>query len=353
MPPAIRRRIGGGASSRASPKVLSVEFMLQNHADIISIIIVCIAVGLIFEPTSRYSSRFVNLHHNSTDPLIARETNLPMLYNYGLNDMFAIFFYGLVCLVTHGVIHQYLIDRVTRKLHLSRIKHAKFHESGQLLAFYVISLIWAIELLRREHLTSLSALWANYPVEHRDMTYGFKLFYIIQIGYWVHYIPQVYLQLLQKMPREQMAPRLSYAATYIFFIAAAYLLNFTRLTLCLLFVHYIAEATFHISRLLYFSQREDLSTKTFKLWSVLFIASRLVSITLSVLAFGFGLAQQESANHSPFVDGNFNCLFIRSFCLGATCSLQAGLLWRFIVFHLKRRREQQVAVVGKKQRKNR
>jgi hypothetical protein len=30
------------------------------------------------------------------------------------------------------------LDKVNRKLHLSKIKHAKFNESGQLLSFYII-----------------------------------------------------------------------------------------------------------------------------------------------------------------------------------------------------------------------
>ena len=41
------------------------------------------------------------------------------------------------------------IDKVNKKLHLSKIKHAKFNESGQLLAFFLMSLFWAGDILLR------------------------------------------------------------------------------------------------------------------------------------------------------------------------------------------------------------
>lgn len=61
----IKRRIG--TSTKSSPKILSTEFLLQNHADIVGTIIVIIVVGLIFEPTSKYATKFVALNHNTTD----------------------------------------------------------------------------------------------------------------------------------------------------------------------------------------------------------------------------------------------------------------------------------------------
>lgn len=61
----IKRRIG--ISAKSSPKFFSTEFLLQNHADIVGTIIVLITVGLIFEPTSKYATKFVALQYNTTD----------------------------------------------------------------------------------------------------------------------------------------------------------------------------------------------------------------------------------------------------------------------------------------------
>lgn len=266
-----------------------------------------------------------------------------MLYNYGVNDILCVLFYCLVCIVIHGVIQQYLLDRYTRKLHLSKIKHSKFNESGQLASFCIISLLWALELARREQLTnSLSSLWIDYPGgQHRDMTAYVKFYFIIQIAYWLHCLPELYLQRVRK---EELSQRIIYSILYVAYFTGAYLLNFTRIALVLSILHYVAEAAFHLSRILYFSQKDDLYPLGFKLWNALFLLARLTSTTLSVLTFVLGLGQQPSATQPAFVGGNFNTLIVRYATLIAVFVLQGGLLWRYLVFHLERRREQAAAV---------
>ena len=58
-------------------------------------------------------------------------------------------FYLLISVVMHAIIQEYLLDKVNKKLHLSKIKHAKFNESGQLLAFYITSIVWAGDIVLR------------------------------------------------------------------------------------------------------------------------------------------------------------------------------------------------------------
>lgn len=48
----------------------------------------------------------------------------------------------------------------------------------------------------------------------------------------------------------------------------------------------------------------------FTLWALLFVMTRLLTLTLSVLTFGFGLARVENPVFS-IVDGNFNVLTVR------------------------------------------
>ena len=90
----------------------------------------------------------------------------------------------------HQIIQEYLLDRVNRKLHLSKIKHAKFNESGQLLSFYIVSLMWAGQILSNNF--SIKQIWEDYP--HTNMTFMFKFFYIVQISYWLHVYPELYFQ---------------------------------------------------------------------------------------------------------------------------------------------------------------
>jgi translocating chain-associated membrane protein 1 len=112
-------------------------------------------------------------------------------------------------------------QKVNRKLHLSKIKHSKFNESGQLLIFFIISLVWAGEIIRREgYLLSISKLWLDYP--HSEMTYLFKFYFVIQIAYWLHAFPELYFQ---KVKRDEMGARITYASLYLIFFTAAYALK--------------------------------------------------------------------------------------------------------------------------------
>merc|ERR1719410_639550 len=117
-------------------------------------------------------------------------------YTAGLRDIPAVFFYLLISVVMHAIIQEYLLDKVNKKLHLSKVKYNKFNESGQLLAFYLVSLFWGGDLLLRENLLSVSSIWEGYP--HNNMTFLFKFYFIIQISYWLHIFPELYFQKTKK-----------------------------------------------------------------------------------------------------------------------------------------------------------
>merc|ERR1712117_791115 len=126
------------------------------------------------------------MQHNTTAPVETMPgvfQDLPF-YTAGLRDIPAVFFYLLISVVMHAIIQEYLLDKVNKKLHLSKIKHAKFNESGQLLASYITSIVWAGDIVLRENLLSVASLWEGYP--HASMSFLFKFFFIIQLSYWLH-----------------------------------------------------------------------------------------------------------------------------------------------------------------------
>merc|ERR1719228_3059594 len=250
-------------------------------------------------------------------------------------DVSAVFFYLLISIVMHAIIQEYLLDKVNKKLHLSKIKHAKFNESGQLLAFYIVSLFWGGDIILRENLLNVSALWDGYP--HNNMTFLFKFFFIIQISYWLHIFPELYFQ---KTKKEDMAPKIQYATLYLIFITASYMFRFTRLSLVLLVVHYLAELVFHICRILAYAEKTSISSKLYKLGDLLFVLARLSSVILTVLTFWYGLAQAPMEQQVvDLATGNFNTGLFRLNALVAVCLLQAWLMWNFIMFQVKRMRE--------------
>ncbi|CAB1341220.1 unnamed protein product, partial [Coregonus sp. 'balchen'] len=123
--------------------------------------------------------------------------------------------------------------------------------------------------------------------------------YLDALGYWLHALPELYFQ---KTKKEDIPRQLVYIALYLVHIAGAYILKFT-------------------------------------VWAVLFVLGRLLTLSLSVLTVGFGLANADQ-QVLDLANGNFNVLFVRITVLATICVTQAFMMWKFINFQLRRWREQ-------------
>ncbi|XP_048696881.1 translocating chain-associated membrane protein 1 isoform X2 [Caretta caretta] len=318
--------------SSKNPPVLSHEFIVQNHADIVSCVAMVFLLGLMFEITAKAAVIFVTLQYNVTIPATEQSTETISLYHYGIKDLATVFFYMLVAIIIHAIIQEYVLDKINRRMHFSKTKHSKFNESGQLSAFYLFSCVWGTNILVSENYVSdPTSLWKDYP--HILIPFQMKFFYISQLAYWFHAFPELYFQ---KTKKEDIPRQLVYIGLYLFHIAGAYLLNLTRLGLVLLVLHYFVEFLFHISRLFYFS--DEKYQKGFSLWAGLFVFGRLLTLILSVLTVGFGLARAENQDLN-LTTGNFNILGIRIIVLSSICGTQAFMMWKFINFQLRRWRE--------------
>lgn len=334
----LKRRTG-----TKNPPIFSHEFFIQNHADIISCIAMIFVVGLLFQATAPLASVFVVMHHNVTEAL---EPSDVVYYTYGLQDLCVVCFYFQIAIVMHAILQEYVLDKLNRKLHLSKVKHSKFNESGQLLIFYLISLIWGGDIILREgYLLNISKLWYSYP--HSEMTFMFKFYFIVQLAYWLHCYPELYFQ---KVKKDEMKPRIIYTTLYLAFLSTAYVLNFTRIAICLSVMHYLVESIFHAARLLYFAEKVKAASYGFMIWNCLFVLVRLGSITLSVLTFWYGLALHETSGIVDIASGDFNTQVIRINSLVAICLLQAWMMWNFINFHLKRMRERAAQIASSKKK---
>ncbi|GFR31898.1 translocating chain-associated membrane protein 1-like 1 [Trichonephila clavata] len=334
----IKRRTGS-----KNPPILSSEFLIQNHADIVSCLAMVFVIGLLFQVSAPLASVFVVMQHNVTE---AVESTDIVLYTYGRQDVCVISFYFLIAIVMHAILQEYALDKLNKKLHLSKMKHSKFNESGQLLVFYLISLIWGGDIVLREgYLWNISKLWQDYP--HNEMTFMFKFYFVVQLAYWLHCYPELYFQ---KVKKDEMKPRIIYTTLYLVFLSAAYVLNFTRVAICLSVLHYLVESVFHTARLLYFADKAKAASYGFTVWNSLFVFARLGSITLSVLTFWYGLALQQTASVMDIASGNFNTQLIRINCLVSICLLQAWMMWNFINFHLKRMRERAAQIASSKKK---
>ncbi|CAL8250684.1 unnamed protein product [Boreogadus saida] len=321
----------GFRKKNKSPPVLSHEFVIQNHADMVSCLAMVILLGLMFEVTAKFAIMFITVQYNVTQVLEGKKEPVNF-YQYGPKDAATVVFYLLIAVILHALIQEYILDKMNRRLHLSKTKHSKFNESGQLAAFYLFSFAWGCSILTAaEFATNPTFLWEGYP--HTHMGFQVKFFYICQIAYWLHALPELYFQ---KVRKEDIPRQLYYICLYVVHITGAYVLNLHRLGLVLLVPHYLVELLFHASRLFYFS--DENKQKGFTLWALLFVIARLLTLTVSVLTFGFGLPRTDNQGFS-LAEGNFNVLTIRMTCLAAICLTQAWMMWKFINFQLKKWRE--------------
>ncbi|XP_061777855.1 translocating chain-associated membrane protein 1 isoform X2 [Nerophis ophidion] len=327
--------------SNKNPPVMSHEFVIQNHADIVSCVAMVFLLGLMFEVTSKFAVLFITVQYNVT--ISTNEETAVNHFHHGIKDLATIFFYMLVAIIMHAIIQEYVLDKINRKKHFSKTKHSKFNESGQLSTFYLFSFGWGVSILVSENfLSSPVSLWEGYP--HTLMPFQMKFYYICQIGYWLHALPELYFQ---KTKKEDIPRQLVYIFLYLVHIAGAYILNLNRLGLVLLVLHYFVELLFHVSRLIYFSNENR--QMGFTVWAVLFVLGRLLTLSLSVLTVGFGLVNAENQGFDLAV-GNFNILFVRVTVLAAVCLTQAFMMWKFINFQLRRWRESaQTQTLKKKQ----
>uniref|UniRef100_A0A8C0BJ01 Translocation associated membrane protein 2 n=1 Tax=Buteo japonicus TaxID=224669 RepID=A0A8C0BJ01_9AVES len=223
-----------------------------------------------------------------------------------------------IAIILHAVVQEYALDKINRRLHLSKVKHSKFNESGQLVAFHLTSVIWCLYVVV-------------------TVRFQVKFFYLCQLAYWLHALPELYFQ---KVRKEEIPRQLRCIALYLVHIAGAYLLNLTRLGLILLLLQYLAEFFFHMARLVYFTDENN--EKLFNVWAVVFVVTRLFTLTLYILVIGFGLPRVENQALDPERGNFFTCLFsapTRMSVLLLVCLFQASVMWRFIHFQLRRWRE--------------
>uniref|UniRef100_A0A8C5F089 TLC domain-containing protein n=1 Tax=Gouania willdenowi TaxID=441366 RepID=A0A8C5F089_GOUWI len=285
----------------------SQEFLIQNHADIVFGLVIFILIALMFEATAKMAILFIQPQYNVTTLSPEGESTL---YHYGWKDCATILFYLFIAIILHAVVQEYLLDKVNRRLHLSKSKNTKFNESGQLCVFHLVSSVWSFYILVTEgYLLHPSSLWENYP--HSHLRFQVKFFYLTQLAYWLHALPELYFQ---KVRKEEISRQLQY--------------------ICLYLLHISAGENTNPYSLVFFNSH----TGAFDLWAISFVFTRMVTLTLMFLSVGFGLARAENQGLDLEM-GNFNTVLIRMTVLLLVCLTQSWLLWKFIRFQLRCWRE--------------
>lgn len=313
----------GRKSSNKNPPFLSHEFVIQNHADIVSCFAMVFVVGLMLQATNSLASIFIALHHNVTgaDPSHENPKGEPFSYTSGWKDSCAVFFYTLICIIMHAILQEYALDKISKKLHLSKFKLSRFNESGQLVVFYAMSFLWGFDVIVREqYIGNMAKLWENFP-DH-PMVFLHKLFFIIQLAYYLHMLPELYFQ---KVKKDEQRAKIEHALGGFFLIATAYFLGFQRIALVLLTLHYFCEFIGHAFQLVNIFDKEEKFVRLRLVHNVVFILTRFATMVLAFLTLFYGITDISQTK--------------RSFMLATVFGLQGYLIFDFISNVLKSKRE--------------
>jgi len=315
---------GIGRKTSKNPPILSHEFIIQNHADIISCVAMVFVVGLMNESTAPLATAFISLHHNVTgeDPSREIPNGKPFTYIAGIKDYCAIFFYTLTCIIIHAIIQEFLLDKMSKKFHLSKYKLSLFNESGQLGIFYLVSFAWGTNvILKEEYFKRFSLLWEGFPVH--PMTFLHKFYFIIQMAYYLHMLPELYFQ---KVKKEEQQPKIVHSIIGFTLIFLAYTFGFQRIAIVLLTLHYLAEVVAHIFQLISVFDRDEKLIKARIVNSVSFVFVRFATMVIGVLTLYYGVAN-SSHKFRGFI------------ALIGLMVLQGYFIFSFITEQLKAKRE--------------
>ncbi|KAH8416776.1 hypothetical protein KR222_004078 [Zaprionus bogoriensis] len=326
---AIKPGIGRKTTNK-NPPILSHEFVIQNHADIISCVAMVFVVGLMNESTASFASAFISLHHNVSGEEGSREQpyGKPYTYGAGIKDYCAIFFYTLTCIIMHAIIQEFVLDKISKKLHLSKFKLARFNESGQLVAFYLLSFVWGAHVALREgYLGQVSQLWEGYPAH--PMSFLHKFYFIVQLSYYLHMLPELYFQKIRA--KEEQQPKIIHSISGFTLIVLAYTLSFQRLALVLLTLHYFSELLVHIFQLIGVFDREERLARVGVVNSACFVLVRFATSVIGVLTLYYGIG--GAAGSSPSY--KLRALL----ALVGLIALQGYLVFSFITEQLRAKRE--------------
>lgn len=314
---------GMGRKSSKSPPILSHEFVIQNHADIISCVAMVFVIGLIVQGTSSVANLFISLHHQIQEAIPEEPIRaVKILYESGVKDYCGVFFYTLICIIMHAILQEYLLDKVSKRLHLSKYKLSLFNESGQLIVFYLTSFFWGVDIIIREgYISKFNLLWSEFP--NHPMIFLHKLYFIIQLAYYLHMLPELYFQRIKKEDRQ---PKIIHSICGFAVVASSYFLGFQRIALVLLTLHYLSEIIAHFFQLISVFDREEKYSGLNYINSGIFVLVRFATMVISVLTLYYGVSNTEQSARGF---GALICIIV----------LQGYLIFSFITEQLKAKRE--------------
>jgi translocating chain-associated membrane protein 1 len=148
----------------------------------------------------------------------------------------------------------------------------------------LISFLWGVEIvIREQYAENMSKLWTDFP--NHPMSFLHKLYFIIQLAYYVHMIPELYFQ---KVKRDEQGGKIQHSLAGTIAIGFFYFFAFRRIAVVLLTLHYFSEFVSHAFELVEVFDKDEKYAKC-KLRVILF-----VDFILIVFFFYISISQSAS-----------------------------------------------------------
>jgi len=318
-----------------NPPIFSHEFVIENHADILAVVLMVILGGYMFTKTKEFFKIFTEFQYvvkaavevnEDGEEVPADKTDADPTFDRGTLDFLILSCIVQLVIILQAIVKDYVLDKNSKRFRLSRTKLSRFNESCQLLLWFVISTVWSFNMIKDDKLVDdVASIWLKYP--ETAMSWSVKLYMLTQIAYWLAMFPSLYFQ---KVRAEECSYRLKYYSLHLLFAASTYFLYMWKLAIILTFVHSLCEAFYHLSKLAESCEKKQLATYSNTAWLFMYPFTRIMVIGSSVFVFLLGLPEAENQ------EGRFNIPLVRYACVAVVCISQLVLLYTFVRSWMKK-----------------
>jgi translocating chain-associated membrane protein 1 len=116
-----------------------------------------------------------------------------------------------------------------------------------------MSFLWGAEvIIREQYAENMSRLWTDYP--NHPMSFLHKLYFIIQLSYYLHMLPELYFQ---KIKKDEQPAKMKHSIAGTLVIGFFYFFAYRRIAIVLLTLHYFSEFVGHTFGILEVFDKEE------------------------------------------------------------------------------------------------
>ena len=200
------------------------------------------------------------------------------MYVSGPQDWKFVAFYATVCTLARYVVNEVVLETLASVGGVKPEKRGRFKDQGWQGLYYLVAWLCGFSLLRGTEWGQAvmagdpNPLFQDYPKGHVELSAEFKLYYLLQLCFWVHQLFVLYIEEWRK----DMPLYLFHHFITIGLISASYLFNFTRVGTAILVEQDFADIFLPIALMLKYLEWETACEAFFAIFAVAWIPTRHV-----------------------------------------------------------------------------